>query len=63
MQTITFLPGVRYGVGCVQTASAMRMHRLGLRRSPLFDRQGRTLSAWTEGVRADAPAATNGARP
>jgi len=50
MQTITLLPGIKYGIGCVKTASAMRAHRAGLAPSPLFDRAGRKLSDWTDGV-------------
>lgn len=49
MQTITFLPGIKYGIGCVKTATAMRMHRSGIAPSPLFDPNGRTLRDWTEG--------------
>lgn len=49
MQTITFLPGIKYGIGCLRTASAMRAHKLNLRASPLFDRNGRTLAEWHEG--------------
>ena len=61
MQTITFMPGVKYGVGCVKTATAMRMHTIGLRPSPLFDTNGKTLVDWTEGSErlthsSDAPA-------
>lgn len=50
MQTITFWPGVRYGIGCVRTASVMRMHRLGVQRSALFDPNGRKLFDWKEGT-------------
>lgn len=50
MQTITFLPGVKYGVGCVQTATTMRLHRAGVAPSPLFDPNARKLSDWTDGV-------------
>jgi glycosyltransferase involved in cell wall biosynthesis len=61
MQTITFGPGVKYGIGCVKTAAAMRVHRLGLRSSPLFDRDARKLVDWREGVRVEAPVASAGA--
>jgi glycosyltransferase involved in cell wall biosynthesis len=50
MQTITFLPGVKYGIGCVRTASVMRAHRSGLARSPLFDLGARKLEDWREGA-------------
>ena len=50
MQTITLMPGIKYGIGCVTTASAMRAHRAGLVPSALFDPAGRKLSEWTEGV-------------
>jgi hypothetical protein len=52
MSTITFLPGVKYGVGCVQTAAALALHRLGTVPSKLFDRNARGLDEWTAGVRA-----------
>lgn len=55
MQTITFLPGVKYGVGCVITASAMRAHRAGIASSPLFDPAGRKLEDWTDGVALGEP--------
>ncbi len=58
MQTITFGPGVKYGIGCLQTASAMRLHRLGARPSPLFDRGARKLGDWTEGKRLEPKAAS-----
>lgn len=60
MQTITFLPGVKYGVGCVKTATVMRMHRLGASRSALFDPNGRTLVDWKEGEPMPAPHAVSG---
>jgi glycosyltransferase involved in cell wall biosynthesis len=50
MQTITLLPGIRYGLGCLATASSFVRHRAGLGRSPLYDPHGRGLSAWTEGA-------------
>ena len=50
MQTITLLPGIVYGLGCLSTASTVLLHRLG-RRSPMLDPRGRTLEAWTEGER------------
>jgi hypothetical protein len=49
MQTITFLPGIRYGLGCLETASSYLLHRLG-RPSPVLERT-RGLDAWTEGER------------
>lgn len=49
MQTIRFAAGVRYGVGCLTTASAFFMNRLG-KRSPLFS-DGPGLDAWPEGTR------------
>lgn len=49
MQTITFLPGIRYGLGCLDTASSFLLHRIG-GRSEMMQRQ-RRLEAWTEGVR------------
>ncbi len=56
MQTITFGPGVRYGLGCLKTASTLRLHRLGARPSPLFDRGARKLEDWREGVRLEGAA-------
>lgn len=50
MQTITLKVGIKYGIGCVETASAMRAHRAGIARSPLFDRQGKKLRDWTDGA-------------
>lgn len=55
MQTITFLPGIKYGLGCVRTASVMRAHRAGIARSPLFDPAGKKLADWTDGVAFDEP--------
>lgn len=59
MQTITFGPGVKYGIGCVKTATAMRLHRSGAKQSPLFDRSARKLPDWNEGVRTDTRAKKN----
>ncbi len=50
MSTITFLPGVKYGLGCLQSASRLVLHRRGIVRSALFEHGGRTLDAWTEGT-------------
>lgn len=50
MQTITFLPGVRYGLGCLSTASRFLLHRLG-KPTSMLDPNGRRLDAWTEGRR------------
>ena len=52
MQTITFLPGIVYGLGCLETAGSVLLHRLG-RRSPMLTRT-RTLDSWTEGRRVEA---------
>ncbi len=51
MSTITFLPGVRYGLGCLGTAAGLVLHRAGARPSALFDRAGRTLDHWTPELR------------
>lgn len=51
MQTITFLPGIRYGLGCLATASRFVLHRLGAR-DAMLDPSGPTVAAWTEGRRA-----------
>jgi hypothetical protein len=53
MSTITFLPGVRYGLGCLKTAAALTLHRTGLLASARFDRAGRTLADWSIELRAD----------
>lgn len=53
MQTITLLPGIRYGLGCLHTASRFLLHRLGVR-SPMLDANARRLDAWTEGTRLEA---------
>ena len=53
MSTITFLPGVRYGLGCLKTAAALTLHRTGLVASARFDRAGRTLADWSIELRAD----------
>ncbi|MFT5359489.1 MAG: glycosyltransferase involved in cell wall biosynthesis [Polyangiales bacterium] len=50
MQTITLMPGIRYGLGCLTTASAFFLNTRG-KPSPLFDANGPGLSKWTEGVR------------
>lgn len=50
MQTITLLPGIRYGLGCLATAGSFVQHRLGIGRSAIFDPGGRRLGAWTEGA-------------
>lgn len=50
MQTITLMPGIRYGLGCLSTASAFFFNTRG-KPSPLFDKNGPGLDAWTEGVR------------
>lgn len=53
MSTITFLPGIRYGVGVLGATARLALHRTGLSRSPLFDPNGRKLDAWTEGRRVE----------
>jgi glycosyltransferase involved in cell wall biosynthesis len=50
MQTITFLPGVRYGLGVLRTTGTFALHELGVA-SPLFDRSAPGLDAWTAGRR------------
>jgi len=50
MQTITLVPGIRYGLGCLHTASRYLLHRLG-RPSPMLDCSRPGLDGWTEGVR------------
>ncbi len=56
MQTITLLPGIRYGLGVLGTTSRYVLHRLG-RPAAMLDPGGRRLAAWTEGQRVSAPAA------
>jgi len=41
--SINFRRSVVYGLGVLLTATRFRLHRLGLRRDPLFDRNGRKL--------------------
>jgi hypothetical protein len=41
--SINFRRSVVYGAGVLKTSLRYRMHRIGLRRDPLFDRQGRKL--------------------
>lgn len=60
MQTITLLPGIRYGLGVLSTTSRYALHRLG-RPSPILDRSAPRLDAWTEGRRA-APSSAETAR-
>ncbi len=50
MQTITFLPGIRYGLGCLSTAGRFVKHRLGAS-DAMLDPAGPTVRDWTEGVR------------
>lgn len=50
MQTIHFGVGVKYGIGCVKTAWAMRAHRMGVKASRMFDRNAGKLGDWTHGV-------------
>lgn len=50
MQTITLLPGITYGLGCLDTAGRYFLHRMGLP-ARMLDPNGRTLEAWTEGAR------------
>ena len=50
MQTITFLPGIKYGLGCLSTASSYLLHRLG-KPSRMLDPDARRLDAWGEGRR------------
>jgi glycosyltransferase involved in cell wall biosynthesis len=42
--SINFSRSVVYGLGVVATSVRFRVHKLGLRRDPLFDRAGRKLS-------------------
>ncbi len=49
MSTIRFLPGVKYGVGVLGAATRLVLHRSGVRPSSCFARDGRGLTAWTEG--------------
>lgn len=60
MQTITLLPGIRYGLGVLGTTSRYVLHRLG-RPSPILDRGAPRLDAWREGRRV-APSAAAAAR-
>lgn len=53
MQTITLLPGIRYGLGCLHTASRFLLHRMG-KPSSMLDPSARTLTDWTEGARVTA---------
>lgn len=46
MQTITFGPGIRYGLGCLRTAARAAAARAGL---PSTLHSGGTLATWTEG--------------
>lgn len=50
MQTITLLPGIKYGLGCLDTAGRYFLHRVGFE-TRMLDPTGRTLEAWTEGTR------------
>ncbi len=50
MQTIRFRAGITYGLGCLGVASRFVLHRRGVRRSPLFEHEGRGLSQWTDGA-------------
>lgn len=52
MQTITFLPGIRYGLGVLGTTSRYALHRLG-RPAAMLNPNGRRLDAWTEGRRVE----------
>ena len=52
MQTITLLPGIRYGLGCLHTAGRFFLNRLG-KPSSMLDPDARTLDAWTEGRRVE----------
>jgi glycosyltransferase involved in cell wall biosynthesis len=56
MQSITLLPGIRYGLGCLATASRFLLHRAGVARSPLFTQSGRGLGAWFAGAALGARA-------
>jgi glycosyltransferase involved in cell wall biosynthesis len=53
MSTITLGPGIRYGLGVLGVASRLVAHRARVAPTPLFDRAGRTLAAWTEGHRVE----------
>jgi glycosyltransferase involved in cell wall biosynthesis len=57
MQTISFKGAIRYGFGCLNVASRYMLHRAGVKPTPLFTRDGRGLSAWTEGAPLMSPAA------
>jgi glycosyltransferase involved in cell wall biosynthesis len=50
MQTIAFRGAITYGLGCLGVASRFVLHRSGLRRSPVFNREGKGLAAWTSGA-------------
>jgi glycosyltransferase involved in cell wall biosynthesis len=56
MQTITLLPGIRYGLGVLGTTSRYVLHRLGWR-AAMLDPRGRGLSDWSEGRRVPSPRA------
>jgi glycosyltransferase involved in cell wall biosynthesis len=62
MQTITFLPGIRYGLGVLDTTKTVALHRLGLARSPLFDERAPRIAEWREGTLRKRPRPTTSAR-
>ncbi|MGE0785740.1 MAG: glycosyltransferase family 2 protein [Sandaracinaceae bacterium] len=49
MQTITLLPGIRYGLGCLATASRFVLHRMGAQ-DAMLDPSAPTVTAWAEGT-------------
>ncbi len=59
MQTITFGPGVRYGLGVLGVAARVAAHRLG-GRGRLLDPSAPKLDAWTEGTWSVPPPAEGG---
>jgi hypothetical protein len=54
MQTITFGPGVRYGLGVLGVAARVTAHHLG-KKGTLLDPHAPGLSAWSEGAWSVAP--------
>jgi len=49
--SINFSRSVTYGLGVLGTAASFRAQKLGLRRDPIFDAQGRKLRAGTSEAR------------
>ena len=54
MQTITLMPGIRYGLGCLNTASRFFLHKRGVP-ARMLNPGGRRLDAWREGTRIERP--------